>query len=221
MMTVVLGPIASQAADCWGRRWILVGLTSTGVIGSVIVARATSMNMLVAGFIITGLSHGAQPLLHTVAPEVVPRRYRSWAQALDICANALGAVTGLLVGGAMNRTNSSPSYSFRNFWYMTAGIYALATILTVVLYNPPATTMQPTLTTSQKLKSLDWIGYILMTSGLVLFSIGLSWSDNPYPWGDAHTSATFALGLFLVLCLCIYEKYIKKGRHVLPQIIWE
>jgi hypothetical protein len=53
-----------------------------GAVGSLIVSRATSMTMVIAGTGVIGIAFGAQPLLHTVASEVLPRRWRSWAQAL-------------------------------------------------------------------------------------------------------------------------------------------
>ena len=210
-MTVVLGPMVSQAADCWGRRWFLIGLTAFGGIGSITVSRATSMNEVIAGFTITGLSYGAQPLLHTVSSEVLPRRYRSWAQAADLVSMALGGITALLVGGALGRSSTDPTpFAFRSFWYMTTAIFVLAAILTLFLYNPPPTKKQLDLTLSQKLLQLDWIGYFLLTSGLVLFSIGLSWSQDPYPWSNPHTSATFAVGVILIGALCMYETLFKK-----------
>lgn len=168
------------------------------------------MGMAIAGFTISGFTYGAQPLLHTVASEVLPRRYRSWGQAADLVANALGGVTALLVGGALNRDSDPMSEGFRTFWYMTTGIFAVASILTIFLYNPPPTELQTSLTASEKLKRLDWVGYGLLTAGLVLFCIGLSYSENPYPWSDAHTSATFAIGLAFIVLLCIYETFFKK-----------
>lgn len=210
IMTVVLSPIVSQAADYWGRRWLLVSLTALGAVGSIIVSRADSMGMAIAGFTISGFSYGAQPLLHAVASEVLPRRYRSWGQAADLVANALGGVTALLVGGALNRDSNPTSESFRTFWYMETGIFAVAALLTIVLYNPPPTDKQASFTFMEKLGKLDWIGYALLTTGLVLFCIGLSWSENPYPWSDAHTSATFAVGLAFIVLLCVYEAFFKK-----------
>jgi MFS family permease len=210
IMTVVLGPIVSQAADYWGRRPFLIGLTALGAVGCIIVSRANSMGMAIAGFTVTGFSYGAQPLLHAVASEVLPRRYRSWAQAADLVASGLGGITALLVGGALNRQSNPMSESFRTFWYMTTGIFVLATILTVFFYNPPPRETQASLSFSEKLGRLDWVGYALLTGGLVLFCIGLSWSDNPYPWSDPHTSATFAVGMALVLALCLYEAFVKK-----------
>jgi MFS family permease len=81
ILTVVLCPIFSKGSDYWGRKWFLVVPTLFGAVGSVFVSRASSMSMIIAGFTLIGVSFGAQSLLHTVASEVLPRRWRSWGQA--------------------------------------------------------------------------------------------------------------------------------------------
>lgn len=208
--TAILSPIVSQAADYWGRRWFLVFLTFLGAVGSITVARATSMNMAIAGFTITGLSYGAQPLLHAVSSEVLPRRYRSWGQAADLTSMGCGGIVALLVGGAFSRTPNAPSEGFRNFWYMTMALFAIASLLTFLLYHPPPTARQLDFTFTEKLGKLDWIGYFLLTAGILLFCLGLSWSQNPFPWSDPHVSATFAVGLFFMALLGVYETFFKK-----------
>ncbi|KAK3350586.1 major facilitator superfamily domain-containing protein [Neurospora tetraspora] len=208
--TAVLSPIFSQSADYWGRRWFLVLSTLIGAVGSIIVARATSMNMAIAGFAITSISYGAQPLLHAVSSEVLPRRYRSWGQAADLVANGLGGVTALLCSGAFSRTSNVPSEGFRNYWYLGTGLFLLATVLCFVFYNPPQTERERSFSFSEKLGKLDWVGYFLLTSGIVLFCIGLSWSENPFPWSDAHVSATFGVGMALIIALAVYETFFKK-----------
>ncbi|KAH8198323.1 hypothetical protein TruAng_007525 [Truncatella angustata] len=209
IVTVVLGPIVAQAADYWGRKWFLIVCAMFGAIGSVVIARATSMNMVIAGFTLTGVAFGAQPLLHTVTSEVLPRRWRSWGQAIDMVATCLGTIFGLLVGGALNRNNDPTSDGFRTYFLICMAWYLIAAILCFVVYNPPPFENQQ-FTTTEKLAKLDWIGYLLLAAGLVLFSVGLSYSQNPYQWNDPHVSATFAVGLVLFLCLIGYETYIKK-----------
>ena len=169
------------------------------------------MNMAIAGFSVIGISFGVQPLLHTVTSEVLPRRWRAWGQAADMVSNGLGSITGLLVGGALNRTNNPASNGFRNYFYMTMGWYVLAAVLCFFAYNPPATEKQREYKgrTMDKLRMLDWIGYFFLASGLVLFCIALSWSQNPYPWSDAHVAATFATGMALAIALVIYETFFK------------
>ncbi|KAJ0382139.1 hypothetical protein COL922a_013151 [Colletotrichum nupharicola] len=169
---------------------------------------ATSMAMAIAGFTVTGCSYGAQPLLHAVASEVLPRRYRPWAQAADNLSAALGGLVALLTGGAFTR-NGNAAAGVRNYWYMATAVYAAATLLVLALYNPPKTAKQTQFTFSQKLAKLDWVGYALLSSGLVLFCMGLSWSQNPYPWTDAHTVAPFVVGCALCAALALYETRFK------------
>uniref|UniRef100_L2FZX6 Siderophore iron transporter n=1 Tax=Colletotrichum fructicola (strain Nara gc5) TaxID=1213859 RepID=L2FZX6_COLFN len=175
---------------------------------SIVVARATSMAMAIAGFTITGCSYGAQPLLHAGASEVLPRRYRPWAQAADNLSAALGGLVALLAGGAFTR-NGNAAVGVRNYWHMATAVYAAATLLVLALYNPPKTAKQTQFTFSQKLAKLDWVGYALLSSGLVLFCMGLSWSQNPYPWTDAHTVAPFVVGCALCAALALYETRFK------------
>ena len=208
IFTVVLSPPVSQAADYWGRRWFLIILTAFGAVGSLIISRATSMNMAIVGQCVAGISYGAQPLLHAVTSEVLPRKYRPFAQAANNFACAVGGLSALLIGGAMTR-NNNPS-GFRNYWYMATALYTVAATLCAVLYNPPLRPLQTSLTNSEKLKKLDWVGYFLLASGLVLFCIGLSWSQNPYQWTDAHILAPFLIGLALVAALAAYETKFKK-----------
>lgn len=202
-MTVVLGPIVSQASDYWGRKWFLVILTLIGAVGAVIVSRATSMNMVIAGFAVIGIDFGVQPLLHTVASEVLPRRWRAWGQASVMISNALGLISGLIVGGHFNR-HGDPN-GFRYFFYIAAAAFALAAAICVYAYQPLPRPLQTAYTFNEKLAKLDWIGYGLLSSGLVLFCVGLSYSQNPYKWSDPQVSATFAIGMALGIALIVYE----------------
>ncbi len=208
-MTVVLGPIVAQAADYWGRKWFLVILALVGAVGALIVAQAKTMNTAIGGFCVIGVSFGNQPLLHVVTSEVLPRRWRGYGQAADMISNALGGIVGLYVGAALNRTGDPASNGFRNYYYMAMAIFIVAGVLCAVVYNPPPLPQQ-SLSTAEKLAKLDWVGYFFLATGLVLFSVGLSYSKNPYEWSDPHVSATFAVGIALALGLVAYETWFKK-----------
>ncbi|KEF54831.1 uncharacterized protein A1O9_09273 [Exophiala aquamarina CBS 119918] len=203
ILTVVLSSPVSQAADFWGRKWFLVCLTATGCVGSIVVSRANSMPMAIAGFTVSGLSFGAQPLLHAVTSEVLPRTHRSYAQASVNVSAPMGAIFGLYVGGALTR-NTRPE-NFRIYWYIAAAIYASSALIVALLYNPPPRQLQLELTSREKIQRLDWVGYFLLTSGLLLFCLGLSWSQNPYPWSNVHVLATFLIGVALTIGLVVYQ----------------
>lgn len=207
-LTVVLGLPISQAADYWGRRWFLIILTLFGAAGSTIVARATSINMAIAGEVVSGVAFGVQPLLHAIMSEVVPRQWRPYGQAVSTVSSGLGGLTGLLLAGVMTRNGYHEG--FRNFSHTTTGLYAISVILCYFAYTPPVRLSQMGLSNWEKLCKLDWIGYILFFSGLVTFSMGLSWSMNPFSWTDAHVTATLVIGLALMACTAIYETRFKK-----------
>ncbi len=52
ILTVVLGPPTSQAADYWGRKWFLVGLSACGTIGSIVISRSNTIEMAIAGLLL-------------------------------------------------------------------------------------------------------------------------------------------------------------------------
>ncbi|KAJ4162004.1 hypothetical protein BFJ63_vAg8453 [Fusarium oxysporum f. sp. narcissi] len=208
ILTVVLNPPIGQVADYWGRKAILVVMPLAGVVGSIIVSRAQSSGTLIAGFAILGLNYGSQSLSVAVMSEILPRHYRPIGQAVGSVSTALGAIIALLMGGGLLRHGDNSNY--RIFWYVTAGLYALASLGCLIGYNPPPRDLQVSLDVSQKLKSLDWVGYALFAPALVLFCIALSWSQNPYSWDSANILAPFIISIVALIIFIVYEWRFKK-----------
>jgi MFS family permease len=148
ILTCVLGPPVSQAADYWGRKWFIVISTIFGVAGSIIVSRATSMGMAIAGEVVCGVAYGSQPLLYAVASEILPRRFRPAAQGGINIAVGVGGIFALLVGSTLVRNYNE---GFRIFWYITAAILAVSAVICAFLYNPPPRPLQLSLRSSEKL----------------------------------------------------------------------
>lgn len=209
---VTLQAPVSQAADYWGRKVFMTFFSAMGAVGCIIVSRAQSPASTFAGFTVLSLSSGTQALGGTICSEVLPRKYRSYGSAAYQSSASFGVMIGVISAGALIR-NSNPT-GFRPYFYITAGIYALATLLVFFCYNPPLRESQKSLNFSQKLRRLDWLAYFLLVSGLLLVCIGLSWSLNPYSWSNAHVSVPFALGLALLLALIIYSWRVKKDGMI-------
>ena len=198
----VLGPPFSQAADYWGRKYFVVVPTLCGAVGCLIFSRADDFGTLIVGQSIAAVTSGAQPLLHAIASEITPRRYRSLAQAAANTAAALGAIVGLLMGGALVRTHAS---GFRTYFYITAGLYALCVAIIFWLYNPPVRELQRQLTQRQKLARLDWIGYAFFLPGLILFCFALTSSSGVYPWKSSKIIGPLVVGICLLIAFGLYE----------------
>ncbi|EEU33362.1 uncharacterized protein NECHADRAFT_30516, partial [Fusarium vanettenii 77-13-4] len=217
IMTVALNPPISQVADYYGRKPILVLLSLAGVAGSIIVSRAQNSGTLIAGFAILGLNFGCQSALLAVLSEVLPRRYRPMGQASASLAASLGATIGLLMGGGLLQHGNLSNY--RIYWYIEAGLYAIAAIGCQLGYNPPPRELQLSLNLSEKLNRLDWIGYFLFAPGLTLFSMALAWSDNPYSWDSANILGPFIIGVMAIILFVVYEWRFKKDG-ILHHDLW-
>lgn len=165
------------------------------------------MGQVIAGSVITCLAYGSQPLLYAVVSEILPRRFRAPAQSSINIALGTGSLFTLLVGETIMKYHTD---GFRLFWYITGGCLGLSAILCALLYYPLPRPLQKSLTQRQKLAQLDWVGYALLTFGIVLFSMGLVWSDNPYSWPNAHILAPFLVGLLLLIGLAVHQTFFKK-----------
>ena len=130
------------------------------------------------------------------------------AQASVNASAGIGAFIGICMGGALLRNNDFNNY--RIYMYVLAGIYAAAALGVAIGYNPPPRELQASLTTSEKLRRLDWIGYILLALGLVLFCVALSWVDNPYHFSNGRIIGTFVTGIVCMAAFFVYEWRFKK-----------
>lgn len=203
-----LNPSLSHAADLWGRKWILVVTTTSGFVGALIVSRAQNIATVIAGFCFMAVMFGGQAASFAVVGEVLPRKYRAIGQASLNISQSIAGISGVLFCGALVQGGGPNSY--RTYFYVVAGLFAVATGSIAFFYNPPPRELQISLTQMEKLKRLDWIGTLTFGFGAVLFSMGLAWSNSPYGWTNAHILGTFIPGVVLLLGFCLYEWRFKK-----------
>ncbi|EEU38511.1 uncharacterized protein NECHADRAFT_73960 [Fusarium vanettenii 77-13-4] len=52
---------------------------------------------------------------------------------------------------------------------------------------------------------------MLFSIGMILFSMGLTWANNPYPWKDAHVLSTFIVGVGFIALTVMWEVKKKDG----------
>lgn len=199
----------SQASDYWGRKWFTVGFTTLGFIGCLLASRAKTFGVIMGGQGIACLALGAQPLVHAIASEIVPRKYRSLAQTAVNIASATGGIVGIMMGGALVRYTPQ---GFRVYFYIASGMYGIIALVTVWLYNPPPRALQLELSQRQKLARLDWYGYLMFVPGLILFSFALTSSSGVYPWSSSKIIGPLVVGSVLLIMFIVYEwKFTKVG----------
>ena len=165
------------------------------------------MGQAIGGQVISSVLYIGQPLLIAVGSEILPRRLRASAQAGLNAMGGLGGIAGLLCGSAFTAHNL---YGWRNYWYITVALTGFSAITIAALYNPPPRPEQRELSMGAKLKSLDWTGYALLAAGLILFTMGLTWGNNPFSWSDAHVLAPLIVGLVIFGAFIAHQIYLKK-----------
>lgn len=203
---ILLGPPISQAADLWGRKWFVVVALGAGVVGTIIVSRAQSIGVLLLGQAIAGYSQTNLGLFHAIISEILPRKYRAYAQGSILIGGGFGSLVALYAGGAMARHDPA---GFRNYSYMNAGLYFVCFIIIMTLYRPPPRELQG-LTFKQKIQKFDLPGTLLLVVGMLGVVIGLAWSSNPYGWKNAHVLVPFLVGVAGVVTLVAYVVTYKK-----------
>jgi len=166
------------------------------------------MTIAIAGALLVGVGSGSSSLLYTVASEILPRRYRPLAQAGVNIFNSLGGIFTLLIGFTLVKKSAE---GFRVVWYIGAGLFAINFIAIFFLFKPPKRPLEVSLSLQQKLKVLDWVGYILFSIGIILFSVGLTWANNPYSWKDAHVLSTFVVGVCFIAATVVWEVKKRQG----------
>ncbi|KAG5752947.1 hypothetical protein H9Q70_004433 [Fusarium xylarioides] len=205
--TFTAAPIA-QSSDFWGRRLPILICTALCIIGSLIISRAHSMTMAIAGSLVVGVGAGTTSLLYAVASEIMPRQYRPIAQAGVNIANSLGGIFTLLLGFGLVRKNDE---NFRVVWYVGTGLFAFNFVAIFLFFKPPKRRLESSLTWKDKLKALDLIGYTLFSIGIIMFSVGLTWANNPYSWQSAPVLSTFIIGVVFIIVTVIWEVKKKDG----------
>ncbi|EWZ52448.1 hypothetical protein FOZG_02217 [Fusarium oxysporum Fo47] len=205
--TFTAAPIA-QSSDFWGRKWPILICTGLCVTGSIIISRASSMTMAIAGSLVVGVGAGTTSLLYAVASEIMPRQYRPVAQAGVNISNSLGGIFTLLLGFGLV---SKDDENFRVVWYVGTGLFAFNFVAIFFFFNPPKRRLESSLTWKEKNKALDLIGYILFSIGMIMFSVGLTWANNPYSWHSAPVLSTFIIGVVFIILTVIWEVKKKDG----------
>lgn len=82
LATGVLLLVVERVSDIMGRRYFMLTGQLLGVIGSIICAKANSIDVVIGGTVLTGFAGTTQTLYPLLIQEMVPNKYRSWGMAL-------------------------------------------------------------------------------------------------------------------------------------------
>ncbi len=214
LLAGVLHLVVARLSDILGRRYFLIGGQLFGVIGSIVCAQASNVDMLIGGSVLTGIA-GAGGLLYPVLiHELLPNKHRSLGQG----AVTLTVLPTLGFAPAIARTMiSHTTLGWRWCYWLNVMVSGLSLILFLTCYFPPNFYMiNSELTKWQEVKELDYGGLVLYFGGLILVILGFTWAEGIYPWKSVHIITSLVVGVLTLIGFALYETYMPLKQPLLP-----
>jgi EmrB/QacA subfamily drug resistance transporter len=200
--STVVTPIYGKLCDLYGVRRVLALALGLFLASTVLCAASVSMPMLVAARVVQGIGGGGLITLSQAAiAEVVSLRDRGrWAGHISTTF-ALSSVIGPVLGGYLTERLSWP-------WVFLVSL-PIGLLALVISWRGLASLPVP-----GRRRRIDWIGSVLLASGVsaVLIAItrigqGAAWNDRPNLWW---------LGLAIVLVGAFAWREARADDPVLP-----
>lgn len=206
-----LAPSYGKISIAFGRKYTMaVGLVIFGI-GSLVCALANSIDMLIGGRVIQGLGGSAvQAMVQVIISESVPIDKRALAMSLIGVTFSVASVCGPFVGGAF-----TTHVTWRWCFYINIPLGAVALALLLLFFHPP----RPHGNIRAKMASIDYLGTCLISAGLVLVLLAMTFGGNEYPWHSAAVICLFTIGGLMILLFTYYNFFIAKNPLILKQII--
>lgn len=206
--------IVGRLSDIVGRRYFMIFAQVFSLVGSIISARANTVNVVIAGTVLSAFAGGAQQLYPMLVQELVPNKYRLYGQA----AITFSVLPTIGFGTAIARAFvANENMGWRWCYYLNVIASGLSIILLALCYFPPSFHMiNKELTTMQELRQLDYGGLFLYSAGLVLLLLGFTWGQGTYPWSSAHVIAPIVVGAVLVAVFFLYQVYVPLKQPLMP-----
>jgi MFS family permease len=136
-----------------------------------------------------------------VMSDIVPLQDRGKYQGYLTSFVGVGLGTGPFLVSAFVEHSS-----WRNFYYMMFGII-LASSSIIFFYVP--NTKSP-ISTKEKLKSIDYLGFLSGGTGLILLLIPINGGGLQFAWNSPKVISMFAVGGFLMLAFLFVELKISR-----------
>nr|BAX01966.1 trichothecene efflux pump [Fusarium asiaticum] len=210
--------VMGRLTDRFGRRPFVIATHILGLVGAIVGCTANKFNTLLAAMTMLGVAAGpagASPLFIG-----------------ELMSNKTKFLGLLVVSGPNIVANMGPYFGqrlsiegdWRWIFYIYIIISAIATVLIVVWYHPPSFTQLHGKKARKRdeLAKLDWIGIFLVTAGVSLFLLGVSWGGKPNSaWDSGKIIGLMTSGLGSLLVFALYEVYGKPERPMVPPALFK
>ncbi|CAK7215234.1 hypothetical protein SBRCBS47491_002413 [Sporothrix bragantina] len=206
--------IVGRVTDIFGRRWWFIGGNAVGTIGAIVCAVAPNIPALIAGETLIGIGASVQLSYAFAVGEIVPLQWRFLAQAYVFVWGIPGSGLAPAISYAFIYKTAA---GWRGIFYFLIALNAITTALFFFFYHPPTFRMKHASANKKKfIKDFDYLGIFLVTLGLLLFLMGISWGGTLHPWKSAAVIVTIVLGFLVIVAFVLWETYGNPKEPMMP-----
>jgi EmrB/QacA subfamily drug resistance transporter len=197
-------PIWGKLADLFNKKLLVQLSIVIFVAGSVMAGLSETIPLLLTARVIQGIAMGGlTALAMAIIGSIIPPRDRGKYSGYMGAVMAVGTAGGPLLGGFI--VDSPLGWRWTFFVCVPLAVIALV-LLQVTLKLPHV----------RRPAKIDWLGSILLTSGVSLLLIWVSFAGNPdyYDWWSWQTAAMVGGGIALLALLVLVES--KVPQPIIP-----
>jgi EmrB/QacA subfamily drug resistance transporter len=200
-------PLYGKISDLYGRRPVFQFAVVTFLIGSFLSGAAQSMGELIACRALQGLGAGGlMSLTFVIIGDIIPPRERGRYQGYFGAVWGLSSVAGPLLGGFFSdRAQIFGIAGWRWIFYINLPFGIAALLITSASLH---------INTVKRDHKIDYLGALLMVSGVSALLLAVSVYGPENGWGDSKTLAAFGASVALIVAFLVQES--RTSEPILP-----